>query len=260
MPPLMIRLFATALLLVHGWLFWMIGCGVLDRRFPFAYWRSVVGLLLSTVLVGALVLARPVMTGQFTLAALLPLGALGLLFATLWAGRKATSPDLESQSSPLARRSDRIRWLAVIASALVNGLLLTLGLHVLFAIGESFLPRNVMDPPFLRLAGFAAPLLPERILLALLVPSALVLSGSACAPNRRRTVSIVLSLLVLGVVLGGGVLAGWTFGRVYVASVLEPAITVVGLLLAIAFVWRREGRRDVSPREQGSAAFSARTS
>lgn len=242
MPPLMTRLFALCLLSFHAWLLAMIGYGVLGRRFPVSLRKSVSGLVLSAVLLGALTWAGPLQTGRWTAAVALPLGSIGLLFAWLWSGRNDPTPSAAGGRSPDTGERQWGAWLAVLPVALLSGLLLTLGLHVAFAFGECFLPRNVLDPPLLRLAGFATPFLPERVLLALLVPAVLVVTGSRRAPRWRRGTSIVLSLLVAGTVFGGGAFAGWTFGRVYVASLLEPALTLVGLLLAIAYVWRREGR------------------
>ncbi len=242
MPPLMTRLFALCLLSVHAWLLGMIGYGVLGRRFPVTLRKSVSGLVLSALLLGALTWAAPLQTGQWTAAVALPLGAIGLLFARLWLGRVVPLPLPARDAPPETRGGDWGAWAAVIPAALFCGLLLTLGLHVAFALGECFLPRNVLDPPFLRLAGFAAPFLPERVLLALLVPAVMVVGGSGRAPRWRRGTSLVLGLLVAGTIFGGGAFAGWTFGRVYVASLLEPALTVAGLLLAIVYVWRQEGR------------------
>lgn len=243
MPPLMTRLFALCLLWAHGWLMGMIGYAVLGRRFPVSYRKSVSGLVLSAVLLGAITWAGPLQTGQWTAAVALPLGAIGLLFAWLWSGRNDPTPSAAGGSSPNTGERQWGAWLAVLPVAFLSGLLLTLGLHVVFALGECFLPRNVLDPPFLRLAGFAAPFLAERVLLAFFVPSVFVVTGSRRAPRWRRGTSIVLSLLVAGTVFGGGAFAGWTFGRVYVASLLEPALTVAGLLLTIAYVWRQEGRK-----------------
>ncbi|MBK8477061.1 MAG: hypothetical protein IPL39_12415 [Opitutaceae bacterium] len=242
LPPLMMRLFALCLLLFHGWLLGMIVCGVLDRRFPVSLRKSIIGLALCAVAVGALAVAGPLQSGRLGPAVALPLGAIGLLCAWLWSGRNDPMPSPARGGPPDTRVRRWTSWMAVIPVALLYGLLLTLGLHVVAAIGESFLPRNVLDPPFLRLAGYAAPFWPERVLLALLVPAVLVLTGSRCAPRGRRATSMVLGLLVAGTIFGGGAFAGWTFGRVYVASLLEPALTVAGLLLAIIYVWRQEGR------------------
>ena len=105
MPPLMTRLFALFLLFVHGWLFWMAGCGVCERHFPFAYWKSLVGLILSTVLVGAITLGGAVFSGKFTTGAFLPICAIGFLFAGLWASRTDPPPYPSAQSPPETHKS-----------------------------------------------------------------------------------------------------------------------------------------------------------
>ena len=261
LPPLMTRLFSYSCWLCTGWLFWMVGCGVLRR--PSLGGRNHAGLIASAFLVGGLPMGLPFVGGAFTSGTFFPLVGIGFLIVSVDVGREVGSDSYTERNGLQLRSSGLLQWAAVspsrpsvvgsgeIPAALDNGLVFTMGIHLVFAAGEACLPRNLIDPWFLSLAGFAASFLAERIALAFAAPTALVLAGRSWASRLRRTVAVVLSVLVLGTILGGGAFAGWTFGRVYVASLIELAITAGGLVGAVVVVWRREVRRAVALQRAG---------
>ena len=138
-----------------------------------------------------------------------------------------------SDLSPREKAVELLRWLLVLPSAMLAGLILRLIATALTPPVTAQLPRAPSE-----ISGFRRFVLPH--LLGALVAAAFVVAGAKLAPRRRSATAIVLALVWTLSTFAIHVLGHHGAGRPHLKPI---AVAMVATACGAAFVWYSERSR-----------------